>query len=186
MNRNHQVRRCAGLLVLAGLLALIGAAMAARPGIDYFYGYEDRYRAGQFVRHPPDSNSGSPCKQASDTLTGPSVYCLGARKVIWRIKANSGTCSTLTAQVSRNDTTWLNAASPQLAVVMSDFNLNDSLNAGGKVVTILPRDTLGYGQAGIAYAYSRVFVRRKSGGVSLCNSRLDSLRWAAAVLWTDP
>jgi hypothetical protein len=137
------------------------------------------------------------CAVASDTLVGPSVYCFGARKVIWRIQANSGTCSTFTVQVSNNDSTWrLAEGGSNNTDAESDLTVGDSLNTGGVLMTLFSSGpVVGRIDGGIPYRYARLFVRRRIGWSTAtasaspsvaCRTRCDSLRWNSSVVWSSP
>ena len=192
MGNRESRRRWIGLA--AGCCAMVGVALADQfPNIVPHHQRE----ANQvpFVRHPDTT-----CAFYSDTLTGPSVYCFGARQVIWRIQANSGTCSLLVMQVSQNDTNWTdaNAADPaKFMLWQSEFIVGDSLNQGGVISTLRNIYDNGASQtvtAGIPYRFSRVYMRRRKGFSTetspaptvKCAARCDSLRWSAWVQFTAP
>lgn len=189
--KNHQVRQWGAIAVTIGLASLLGAALAERPEIQPVYDY--KLRAGQFVRQPDTM-----CAVASDTLRGPSVDCFGAMAVVWRIRANSGTCSTLTAQVSKNDTNWIDANSvkaTKFLVSRTEFAVGDSLNQGGTLLKVIAWDSTLASQVAIPYAFNRVILRRRvgmtagggmSGPTPACRTRCDSIRWSARVQWSAP
>lgn len=170
-----------GLVMLLGTSFIVSAQEA--PNIYPMFG-----GPRGFVRQPDTT-----CACLSDTTMGPSVYCFGARRVIWNIRANSGTCSTLTVQVSNNDTTYL-AAPRQWIQVLGEFAVGDSLNAGGgTMITVIPVDSVRTNAAqGFPYKYCRVFVRQRLGVTSnndctaLCRAKVDSLRWTGNVVWSTP
>lgn len=174
------------LVALWGALALSGMAKAqtTQPRFaDYFV-----KRAAGFVR-----TTDTACAVISDTLEGPSVRCFGARKVIWIIQANFGTCSLMTVQVSNNDTAWSAAAGKALVDVQQDFIPGDSLNTGGVRVELRATDLANGSGDGIPYEFSRLFAtlrdNKKSDGnpnLQNCRSRADSLRWKAFVQITAP
>jgi hypothetical protein len=148
-------------------------------------------RANQFVRALDTL-----CAAVGDTTEGPSVYCFGARQVIFRIQANSGTCSLFTVQVSNNDTTWQAAAAGNQMDVGTDFNAGDSLNTGGETIVLWPDlASTATAEGGLMWRYARVFTRQRTGYTTTtasagptvaCRTRADSLRFRTYVQWTAP
>lgn len=179
---NRYRKALAVSFMLLGTAAIVWAQ--ARPDIE-----EKFVRTGTYFVRQPDTT----CACISDTTTGPSVYCFGARRIIWRIQANSGTCSTLTVQVSNNDTTYISM--PGLFVAAHhNFVVGDSLNTGnGVMVAVYPVDSVRTNAAvGFPYRFSRVVARQRAGVTSnndctiLCRAKVDSLRWKAAIVWSAP
>lgn len=176
-------RRIAAGLALVALAAC--GVLAVHAEGPFTKTYFDGPRPNEFFIRQPDSV----CKAIADTLAGPSVYCRGATRVLWIIRANSGTCSLFTAQVSNNDTTWQAAASGISVNVLNEFSVGESLNTGGQMLTVLPIDVANVAATTIPWRFSRLFVTRRTGSTSaldvtvLCRSRADSLRWTAVVSW---
>ena len=143
-------------------------------------------RKFHFVRQPDTT-----CACLSDTTMGPSVFCFGAKQVIWRLQANSGTCSTLTVQVSNNDTNYINAPT-RFVNVISPFAVGDSLNQGGAIVVLGAVDSLRGGFEVIPWRFTRMFVRQRAGVTSnndctiLCRAKVDSLRFLINTVLTAP
>jgi len=146
-------------------------------------------RAIEFVRHPDTT-----CACLSDTTMGPSLFMFGARRVLWKIQGNSGTCSLVTVQVSNNDTAYVTPPGTDFTVI-NNFAVGDSLNTGGVLVTLIPTDSTRTGESFVKWRYSRVFVRSRTGYTTTtasagptvaCRSKSDSLRWKAYVQWTAP
>lgn len=175
------------------LAACVAVAVSAQDGPRITAHYTGRFtdeRQINFVRQPD-----STCACLSDTTQGPSVWCYGARWVTFRLQANSGTCSTMTVQVSNNDTTWKTVSSLSGLTAVSDFVTGDSLNAGGTIVTLTNHDATNLASgvpAAIQWRYARMFARQKAGVTSnnncatLCRAKVDSLRFKAYVGWTAP
>lgn len=172
---------------VVGLMARDAGAQNDRANITAHYTdmFSDS-RHKNFVRHPDTT-----CACLSDTTMGPSVYVFGARRIIWKVQANSGTCSTLTVQVSNNDTTYYTPPAAHFSII-SSFSVGDSLNSGGVLVTMVPRDSVRPAIGISTWRYARMFVRQREGVTSnndctiLCRSKCDSLRFKAYVQWTDP
>ena len=120
-----------------------------------------------------------------DTIAGPSVACRGARLVEFLIRANQGTCSLLTVQVSMNDTTWA-APSSGISGIATGFTQGDSLNTGGVVVLFVGGVSTGDREAGIPYNFARAVVTPQAGTLASCASKLDSLRFIPSVSWNLP
>lgn len=126
-----------------------------------------------------------------DTLAGPSVWCFGAKQVIWVIRDNQGPCSLSTIHVSMNDTLW-EIGTQNSVLIFNDMTSTpslDSLNAGGRSISLLPTETgAGAPLNRIPWNYCRaVLTPRLDGsdgaGAVLCNSGMDSVRFIAHVVW---
>jgi len=176
------------LLVVFAIVALAVAPVVAQtPNIVA----RNPSRVNHFVR-----TLDTLCAALSDTTEGPSVYCFGARKVVWRLQANSGTCSTLTVQVSNNDTDWVSTSSKNLVDVVTDFVVGDSLNQGGTIIALISEGHTGEESGGLPWRYARMFTRQRIGhvvGVSAntspttaCRTRADSLRFHVYTVWSAP
>lgn len=188
-----------GLLV-ASIAALI-AATAHSDGEKAFLDTRWDSRADAWVR-----TSDTACAAVPETLTGPSLYCFGAAQAIFRVQANSGTCSLITVQMSMNDTNWTNQAADANSGIQARvhpgvagvFVVGDSLNRGGVFVNIYPRFTSAtdVGRAMIIpWRYTRLFITTRTGytvstasaGPTVaCRTKLDSLRITGYVQRNAP
>jgi len=186
--RTRNARRFFALAVLAGLASLFTLSFSAdnTPYIVEWF----TQRSKNFVR-----TLDTLCAVVGDTTQGPSVYCFGARKVVWRLQANSGTCSTLTVEVSNNDTDWVSTSSKNLVDVVTDFAVGDSLNQGGAIIALISEGHAGEESVGLPWRYARMFTRQRTGytmttasaGPTVaCRTRADSLRWKAYITWSAP
>ena len=182
------------MLAVGALLALFGMVVVGAP-VNLLRAQESPAFSEYFV------NKGSffirtldtMCAVLGDTTEGPSVYCFGARRVIFKLQANRGTCSTMTVQVSNNDTTWWAAVAKNLTTVLTDFASGDSLNAGGAITTLIPQDGGVTSTGGIPWRYARMFTTQRNNKLSdgnpnttNCRSRADSLRWKIYVQTSAP
>lgn len=179
------MRRIAALLALLLLAAPAAVTATQQANTDD----APKTRARPFVRQPDTL-----CAAASDTLQGPSVFCYAAKAVIWKIRANAGTCSLITIEVSNNDTAW--STPPNGAVdVISEMATGDSLNTGGRTAMLATANANLTANGVIPWRYCRAVVRRRvgfststvsAGPTVACRTRVDSLRWNGAVVWSTP
>lgn len=171
----------ASVLMAATFTGLVAVAQESANIVPYFVNPV----TAQFVRQPDTT-----CACVSDTTMGPSVFVYGAREVLLRLQANSGTCSTVTFQASNNDTNWVTPSNVVL-VSRTTFAVGDSLNQGGAMFRLIPRDSI-YSAPTIQYRYIRSFVRQRAGVTSnndctiLCRAKVDSLRWKYYVVKSAP
>lgn len=172
--------------VIAG--AAVWSAVSAQTRAHYTNNRE--IRSSHFVR-----TLDTLCACVSDTTAGPSQYVYLAKSVIFRLQANSGTCSLLTVQVSNNDSTWV-AAPNIFASSFTNFTVGDSLNTGGALVKLVATDsTRLQSNAVIPYKFARLVARQRTGYTTgtasagptvACRTRADSLRFHATVVWSNP
>lgn len=178
-------------LAVAGLLAMTATFVMGQSNdrVGMTAHYTELFRENrvlEFVRQPDTT-----CACLSDTTTGPSIRIFGARRVIWRIQANSGTCSLVTVQVSNNDSTWVSAPNAYTSMITT-FAVGDSFNTGGVQFVLFPSDSARIGAGVMPWRFSRVIVRQRAGVTSnnnctaLCRAKVDSLRFKAYVQWTQP
>jgi hypothetical protein len=182
-------RRVLAVGVMLACALVIVVAQVRGQGYDQTFYDRQSNRTADFVRHPDTT-----CGCISDTIAGPTVWCLGAKQVLWKVRANSGRCSLMTVQVSNNDTNWVAAAGGVTTDVTTSGMTNvawaktDSLNRGGAIHLLTPTfvGTI-TPMGGIPWRYTRLFVTLLAGVTSnndctiLCRGKCDSLRWSAYV-----
>lgn len=174
----------AGMLVVAAATFLTLTAGNEPPNISHWYTNPGPGpgvgRLQEWIVQPD-----SMCQTiTADTIRGPSIPCYGAREVILNVRANSGSCSLMVAQVSMNDTAWV-STSNALFSSTGVFTIGDSLNTGGANTSISGIEILGTQPSPLSYRFARVLVTRRKARptYNICESRLDSLRIRASVIW---
>ena len=173
------MRRVLAVSLVLGLIAVAALAVAQQATITTQYNGSN---LNWFIRSVA-------CNVPTvDTLAGPSVWCFGAKQVIWVIRDNQGPCSLSTIHVSMNDTLW-EIGTQNSVVIFNDLTSLDSLNAGGRSISLLPTETgAGAPLNRIPWNYCRAVLTPRldsaaDAGAALCNSGMDSVRFIAHVVW---